>query len=140
MPHLAELDIRAYPSSTSFRKMLQQMTLAGNDGCDLCPRLHVLRLLNNPPLGGRDLMNMVNSRNRGTQLQNVARIQSIHISLQKMTLDILADLKDVRSRGVELFITDPKGTSYDSLLAMPLDVELPSRAKWDLCRAVTTGQ
>jgi hypothetical protein len=57
-----------------------------------------------------------------------------------MTLDMLADLKDVRSRGVELFITDSKGTSYDSFLTMPLDVELPSQAKWDLFRAVTTGQ
>jgi hypothetical protein len=37
MPRLAELDIRVYPSSTSFHKMLQQITLAGNSGCDLCP-------------------------------------------------------------------------------------------------------
>jgi hypothetical protein len=37
MPHPAELDIRAYRSSTSFRKLLQWLTLVGNSGRDLCP-------------------------------------------------------------------------------------------------------
>jgi hypothetical protein len=91
----AELDIRAYCSSTSFRKLLQRLTLVGNSGHDLCPRLRVLRLPNDPPLGSRDLINMVNSRNQGTQPPNAASIQSIHISLQEMTSDMLADLKDI---------------------------------------------
>jgi hypothetical protein len=105
MPHLAELDIRAYTSSTSFRKLLQQLTLVGNSG-DLCPGLRVLRLSNEPPLSSRDLINMVNSRNQRTQRPNAASIQTIHISLRKMTWDVLTDLKNVRNQGVELFITD----------------------------------
>jgi hypothetical protein len=56
-----------------------------------------------------------------------------------MTLDMLADLKDVRNQGVELFITDSEGTSYNSLLTRSFDAELPSRAKWNLSQAVTTG-
>ena len=56
-----------------------------------------------------------------------------------MTLDMLSDLKDIRNQGVELFITDSEGTSYDSLLITSFDVALPSRAKWNLFQAVTTG-
>ena len=132
MPHLAELDIRQYTSSTSFRKLLQQLTLVGKSSHDLCPALRVLHLSNDPPLGSRDLVNMVNSRNRGMHSPNAVSIQSIHISLEQMTLNVLADLKDIRKQGVKLFITDPTGTNYDSLLTMSFDVELPSRKKWSL--------
>jgi hypothetical protein len=57
-----------------------------------------------------------------------------------MSLDMLAGLKDVRKQGVELFITDLEGTSYDSLLTMSFDVDLPPRGKWNLSQAVATGR
>lgn len=122
MPHLVELDIRVCTSSASFRKLLQRLTLVGNGGRELCPVLRVLRLSNDPPLGSRYLVNMVHSRNEGIPSPHAARIECIHVSLKKKSLDMLADLKDIRNKGVELYITDSAGTRYDELLTTPVEV------------------
>ena len=99
MPHLVELDIRVCTSSASFRKLLQRLTLVGNGGRELCPVLRVLRLSNDPPLGSRYLVNMVHSRNEEIPPLHAVRIECIHVSLKKMSLDILADLKISEIRG-----------------------------------------